>query len=119
MKLLLDVHHSRLAAARLRAAGHDVTAAADDARLAALSDEDLLQAASVDGRALVTENVTDFDRIARSWASSRKHHQGIVFTSPHRYHRGRSSYPDDLVEGLMVLMAQGPADQTDWVGWLA
>ena len=66
MKLLLDTHHSRLAAERLRVDGHDVTAAADDLVLAFLPDEELLRAASRSGRAVVTENARDFDRIVRT-----------------------------------------------------
>jgi hypothetical protein len=41
VRLLLDTHHSRLAAERLRADGHDVIAAADDPVLAALPDDEL------------------------------------------------------------------------------
>ena len=48
VKLLLDVHHSRVAAERLRADGYDVQAAADDPELAALPDEELLRRASSD-----------------------------------------------------------------------
>jgi len=66
LKLLLDTHHSRLAADRLRGHGRDVTAAADDPVLAALPDEELLRLATQHGRALVTENAKDFDRIVRS-----------------------------------------------------
>ena len=40
MKLIVHVHHSRIAAARLRQNGHDVVAASDDTRLAELADED-------------------------------------------------------------------------------
>ncbi|HXW82129.1 MAG TPA: DUF5615 family PIN-like protein [Acidimicrobiales bacterium] len=49
MKLLLDVHHSRLVAERLRLSGHDVVAAAEDAVLSMLTDEELLRAATRDG----------------------------------------------------------------------
>jgi len=49
LKLLLDVHHSRLVAERLRLSGHDVVAAAEDAVLSMLTDEELLRAATRDG----------------------------------------------------------------------
>jgi Domain of unknown function (DUF5615) len=64
---LLDVHHSRIAAERLRASGYDVLAAFDYPELAVLADEEVLRRASADGRAVVTENAKDFDRIVRSW----------------------------------------------------
>jgi hypothetical protein len=40
VKLIVHVHHSCIAAARLRQNGHDVVAASDDTRLAELADED-------------------------------------------------------------------------------
>ena len=118
MKLLLDTHHSRLAAERLRADGHDVTAAADDPVLASLPDEELLRAASRSGRAVVTENARDFDRIVRTWVIAGEHHAGVVFTSPRRYHRGSNSYPASLVAALGMLMADPPSRDVDWVYWL-
>ncbi|MHB1928778.1 MAG: DUF5615 family PIN-like protein [Acidimicrobiales bacterium] len=118
MKLLLDTHHSRLAAKRLRAAGYDVTEAADDPALASLPDEDLLRAASRSGRVVVTENARDFDRIVRTWVVAGEHHAGVVFTSPRRYHRGSNSYPANLVSALATLMADPPSGDLDWVYWL-
>jgi hypothetical protein len=118
VKLLLDTHHSRLAAERRRAEGHDAAAAADDPVLASLPDEELLRAASRSGRAVVTENARDFDRIVRGWVVTGEHHAGVVFTSPRRYHRGSSSYPANLVAALATLMAEPPSGDVDWVYWL-
>jgi hypothetical protein len=118
VRLLLDTHHPRLAAERLRADGHDVTAAADDPVLASLPDEELLRAASRAGRAVVTENARDFDRIARSWAVTGEHHAGVVFTSPRRYHRGSRSYPANLVVALKTFLADPPQVDDDWVYWI-
>lgn len=118
MRLLLDTHHSRLAAERLRADNHDVVAAADDPGLASLPDEELLRAASRAGRAVVTENARDFDRIVRSWAAASEHHVGVVFTSPRRYHRGSRAYPANLVDSLRALLADPPQADRDWVHWL-
>ncbi len=119
MRLLLDVHHSPVAAERLRAAGHDVVAAADDRRLATLDDEELLRAATRDGRAVVTENVADFDRIARAWSATGEHHAGVVFTSPRRFHRGSAAYPASLVVALQSLLDDPPKEEHDWVHWLS
>ncbi len=118
MKLLLDTHHSRVAAERLRAGGHDAVAASDDPALASLPDEELLRFASRSGRAVVTENARDFDRIVRAWAVTGEHHAGVVFTSPRRYHRGSSAYPANLVTALAVLLANPPDVESDWVYWL-
>lgn len=115
---MLDVHHSRLAAERLRTNGYDVLASADFLGLAALADQELLRQASADGRALVTENAKDFDRIVRSWVATGEHHAGVIFTSPRRFHRGRSSYPDDLIVALGRILSSPPVAGMDWVHWL-
>lgn len=119
MRLLLDVHHSPRAAEQLRAADHDVVAAADDPYLAVLPDDELLRAATQANRALVTENVSDFDRIVRQWAVRGDHHAGVVFTSPRRFHRGSSGYPGDLVGALGRLLDAAPPAGPDWVHWLS
>lgn len=116
---MLDTHHSRLAAERLRTHGHDVIAAADDVVLASLTDEELLRAATRDGRAVVTENAKDFDRIVRAWSLSGEHHAGVVFTSPRRYRRATKAYPANLVAGLASLLSDPSADQVDMIHWLA
>jgi len=118
LRLLLDAHHSRLAAERLRADGHDVTAAADDPTLASLPDEELLRVATRQRRALVTENAKDFDRIVRHWSSTGEHHAGVVFTSPRRYRRATRAYPANLVVGLAAPLGEPPTDPTDAVVWL-
>ncbi len=118
LKLLLDVHHSPRAAERLRGAGHDVEAAGDDPVLRTLPDDDLLRAATATGRAVVTENARDFDRLVRAWAATDEHHAGVIFTSPRRFHRGSGAYPDDLVAALTELLGHPPDDRTDWIHWL-
>lgn len=118
MNLLLDVHHSRLAALALRDQGHDVTAAADDVILATLGDEELLRATAIDGRVVVTENARDFDRIVRTWAATGEHHAGVVFTSPRRYHRGASACPANLTAALAQLLQQPPPSTLNWIHWL-
>jgi hypothetical protein len=118
VKLLLDVHHSRVAAERLRASGYDVEAAFDHPELAVLADEELLRRASADGRAVVTENAKDFDRIVRSWAATGEHHTGVVFTSPRRFHRGSNGYPENLIVALTRFLATPLDAQHDWVHWL-
>ena len=118
LKLLLDVHHSPVAAERLRSGGHDVTAAAEDSVLCTLVDEELLRAAARHSRAVVTENARDFDRIVRVWAAAGEHHAGVVFTSPRRFHRGSTAYPANLVAALEKLLREAPKDELDWVYWL-
>ena len=118
MRLLLDVHHSPHAAQRLRDDGHDVLAAAVDPALAGLDDEELLRVASRDRRCVVTENVRDFDRIVRAWSARDEHHEGVLFTSPRRFHRGVKSYPANLVRALAALLEDSPQSTRDWLHWL-
>lgn len=119
MRLLLDTQHSRHAAERLRSLGYDVLAASDDTALAALADDALLRAAASDQRAVVTENVKDFDAIARAWSSTGDHLAGLVFTSPRRFHRGSASYPENLVRSLGRLLDAPPLGAVeDWIHWL-
>lgn len=119
LKLLLDSHHSPLAAVTLAAEGHDVVAAATEPTLARLEDEELLALATRESRALVTENAKDFDRIVRTMSAHGAHHAGVVFTSPRRYHRGSVAYPGNLIVALRALLAEPPVDQTDWIHWLS
>jgi hypothetical protein len=119
MRLLLDVHHSPVAATRLRTDGHDVLAAAEYSQLSMLADEDLLRFAGAENRALVTENAKDFDRIVRTWATTGETHGGVIFTSPRCFHRGRLSYPEDLITAFRTLLGDPPVDEHDWVHWLA
>jgi hypothetical protein len=118
VKLIFDVHHSRIAAARLRQNGHDVVAAADDPRLAKLVDEELLRHAASEGRALVSEDAKDLGRIVRQWAATGDHHAGVVLTSPRRFHRGGAAYPENLIASLTRLLESPPETEHDWVHWL-
>lgn len=118
MRLLLDVHHSRYAALRLREQDHDVVAAADDQTLRDLEDDELLDLATHEGRAIVTENVKDFDRLVRDWSESERHHAGVIFTSPRRFHRGSAAYPENLVKAIGAFLATAPAAFTDQIHWL-
>jgi Domain of unknown function (DUF5615) len=118
VRLLLDVHHSPRAADRLIERGFDVAAAAKDPDLATMADEDLLRHATLEGRALVTENLADFGSIIHLWTTTGENHAGIVFTSPRRFHRGSASYPENLVASLNRLLEQPPEAEHDWVHWL-
>ncbi len=51
-------------------------------------------------------------------ATSGEQLAGVIFTSPRRFHRGRSSYPENLVVALTLLVEPPPHDQRDRVHWL-
>jgi hypothetical protein len=86
--------------------------------MVSMADEELLRHANADDRAVVTEDAKDFGSIVRAWVTRGEHHAGVVFTSPRRFHRGSSSYPENLVVALTTLLDSPPDDQQDWVHWL-
>ena len=114
VKILLDVHHSRLAAQRLAADRAEVGLQPTDPELATLADEELLRQASAEERAIVTENAKDFDRMVRSWVATGEHHAGVVFTSPRRFHRGSVAYPENLI--VVAGSVVGVTTDTDTTG---
>jgi predicted nuclease of predicted toxin-antitoxin system len=119
MKLLLDEHFSPEVARQLRSRGHDAVAARERPELHGLSDRQLLGAARVERRAIVTENVADFVELHRQSLVAGDSHHGIVFTSPKRYPRTRRAI-GRLVVALGDLMTAQPKpdalrDQTWWL----
>jgi hypothetical protein len=74
-------------AQRLRDAGHDVLAVLDvQVGLGSRSDDDVLAWAARNDRCVVTENVSDFARLAALGVA----HAGIVLVSPQRFPRTAS-----------------------------
>ncbi len=79
MRLLLDANLSpRGIAAKLREAGHDVLALAEDAAFERLPDPQVLELAASEQRVLITRNSRDFAPLARQWAEAGRSHAGII-----------------------------------------
>ena len=79
MRLLLDANLSpRRIAAQSREAGHDVLALAETATYEGLSDPQVLELATSDGRIVITRNSGDFAPIAREWAEAQRSHAGLI-----------------------------------------
>ena len=120
MKLLLDEHYSPTIAAELRKRSHDVVSAAERDDLRGLGDRELLNLASAEGRALMTENVADFMPLARETAAEGTRHSGVVFTSPRSLPRGPRMiglYVKRLGSFLSGHAADDAlADQVHWLG---
>lgn len=120
MRLLLDEQLSPSIAKALHRRGHDVHAVAADPALAGTDDLALLRRARVMERALATQDVRDFLRIARSMGVMDEAHAGLVMVS-------RASFANSaagigrLVRALDRLLAAHPADDAlvDQVVWLA
>ncbi|HZN19954.1 MAG TPA: DUF5615 family PIN-like protein [Micromonosporaceae bacterium] len=92
--ILLDEMYPPSLAQRLRDNGHDVFAVLDvEVGLGSRSDDDVLAWAARNDRCVVTENVSDFARLAALGVE----HAGIVFVSAQRFPR--------TVNGLIRLCA--------------
>jgi predicted nuclease of predicted toxin-antitoxin system len=82
--ILLDEMYPPSLAQRLRDNGHDVVAVLDvQVGMASRSDDDVLAWATRNDRCVVTENVSDFARLAALGVQ----HAGIVFVSAQRFPR--------------------------------
>jgi predicted nuclease of predicted toxin-antitoxin system len=109
MRVLLDAHLSgRRIGIPLRKAGHDVLALDDDLTLKQLPDPDVLDLAIEQGRIVVTANIRDFARLARSRLESRQDHPGIILIPPGNLAFGV------VLRGLARLFADHP-DATRWL----
>ncbi|WP_157752035.1 DUF5615 family PIN-like protein [Actinoplanes derwentensis] len=108
--LILDEMYPPSLAQQLRAAGHDAVAVLDvEVGLASKTDEDVLTWAARNDRCIVTENISDFARLAQQGFS----HAGIVFVSSRRFPRTSSG-----LHRLAKAIAEFPAPGRDEVAWL-
>jgi hypothetical protein len=121
VKLLLDEMHDPGIARALRERGHDVISAAEDVALSGLPDRDLLGLATLDGRAVVTENIKDFAPL-HAWLIERNEpHAGLVFTHPRRFPRAEAGTTRQLIAALDQLLSHPPSPLEEapaWVWWL-
>lgn len=112
--LILDEMYPPSLAQRLRAGGHDVVAVLDvEVGLASKSDEDVLTWAARNHRCVVTENVSDFARLAGQGFA----HSGLVFVSSRRFSRTAAGL-HRLGDRLDALIAAKQLPGTDSVIWL-
>ena len=119
MRLLLDEHYSRETAGRLRERGHDVIAVKEDAALEGLDDEPLLTLARDQGRALLTNHVSDFALLIREWTSRGESHAGVIYASDESMPRSRNTI-GLYVERLSGLLDEHPGEESfrDRGAWL-
>jgi Domain of unknown function (DUF5615) len=71
----------------LRSRGIDVVTAADSSMIRR-KDEEHLDFATVQGRALYSFNVADFHQIHTAWTATGRHHSGIILAQQKRYSTG-------------------------------
>jgi hypothetical protein len=112
--LLLDEMYPPALARQLRDRGHDVVAVLDvEVGLAAKTDEDVLAWAARNSLCVVTENVSDFARLAQQGFG----HAGLIFVSSRRFPRTASGL-HRLAKALDELLSAGEVPESDDVTWL-
>lgn len=120
MRLLLDEHLAPRIAVQLRRLGHDVIAVVERPDLHRSADATLWAAAHTERRMIVTQDVSDFMRLASQDAAIGKPHPGLVLIHHRRFSRGRQ-HVGQLVASLGALLAANPADDAlaGRIVWLA
>jgi predicted nuclease of predicted toxin-antitoxin system len=93
LKFLLDEMYPPALAEALRTGGIEVSTVAERG-MAGRSDPDVLSAAAENGYVLVTENVSDFARIAAERLTAGAHHRGVVIALSSRFSRRPSGIPN-------------------------
>ncbi len=117
MKALLDEQLSPQIAALLRQAGHDVVAVADRDDLAGSSDRLILEVASLESRAVVTNNIKDFRPLAAEWLARGRTHAGLILLPSSRTHtRAAVSALAGAIERVLRDHPDGLSGSERWVG---
>ena len=96
-------------AEQLRGRGHDVVSVHDPEyrRLESAPDQDIFAAALAEDRALVTENIPDFQRLEADALARGEPHAALVFTTNRQFPRGEPGTTGRLVEALHTLITEG------------
>jgi hypothetical protein len=117
VKALLDEQLSPQIAARLRDKGYDVEAVADCADLVGSTDREVLELATREGRAVVTNNVKDFRPLAAQWLAQGRIHAGLILVPPTRT-RTRAAVPAlaCAIEQVLGDHPDGLAGAERWIG---
>lgn len=110
MRALLDEQLSPQIAVLLRRAGHDVVAVADRDDLAGRSDRNVLEVASRERRAVVTNNIKDCRSLAAEWLAQGRTHGGLILLPSSRT-RSRN-----VVSALAVAIEQVLRENPDGLG---
>lgn len=113
--ILLDEMYPPSLAQRLRDAGHDVLAVLDvQVGLGSRSDDDVLAWAFRNDRCVVTENISDFARLAALAVPN----AGIVLVSPQRFPRNARGLNRifDALEAVLGAKTLPPRGGVIWLG---
>ena len=115
--LLLDEMFSPAVGDGLAARGIDCRAVAADTLLRALSDLEIFEAALLDGRVIVTNNVPDFESIRRARDAVGGAIPGLIYTSDLTFPRMKA-YISRLTAALATAATGHEAARYGGVLWL-
>ena len=117
MRALLDEQLSPQIAALLRRRGYDVVAVTDRTELIGSSDRVLLEVASDERRALITNNVKDFRPLAAGRLARGQTHGGLILVPSSRARRRASvEHLADAIERVLRDHPEGLVSSEQWVG---
>jgi predicted nuclease of predicted toxin-antitoxin system len=112
VRLLLDEMISPRIARELRERDHDVQAVKQDRPdLIGRGDRDLIRAMATERRAIVTNDIADFQAIHDHLMAAGNTHYGMIFTSDTTMPRSKQTIPL-WVERLSDLLAEHPSENS-------
>lgn len=119
MKPLLDEQLSPQIAALLRQMGYDVEAVADRPDLLGCSDRSILEIASAEGRAVITNNIKDFRPLAAEWLAQGRVHAGLILLPSTRTRtRAAIAVLADRISTVLLDNPDGLSGSECWIGAL-
>ena len=109
MKLVVDEMYPATVAEQLRGRGHDVVSIHDPAyqRLEGAPDSEVFASAVAEGRALVTENVSDYRRLDAGALARSEPAPRLIFTTNRQFPRGEPGTVGKLVRAIDALLTEG------------
>jgi len=117
VKALLDEQLSPRIAELLRNRSHDVHAVADRSDLAGQNDRAILEAATAEGRAVITNNVKDFRPLAAEYLARGELHAGLILL-PSTRARNRAAV-EMLAEAIEHVLREHPGGLAASERWAA
>ena len=120
MKTLLDEQLSPLIARLLRERGLDVVAAAERSDLVEASDREIMETATREQRAVVTNDIKDFRPIAAERLTDGRGHAGLILLPASRSRsRDATGMLADAIEVLMRAHPGGIVGSEHWIARLS
>lgn len=116
MKVLLDEQLSGQIARLLRERGMDAQAVAERADLPQAPDDEVMETASREDRAIVTNNIKDFRPLAAERIADGRGHPGLILlAATHSRSRDAIGALADAIETLMSAHPDGIAGAEHWI----